>query len=133
MSILRLKRQGRATMTMSLAISLVWFILMSAAAGGGPPAELTNAVGVKLVRIEPGQFLMGNGSEPPRERDAWETRDWDESPAHKVKISTAFYLGVFEITNAQYEKFDPDHHKLRGQFGASRADNEPVTHVTWQQ
>src|SRR5205807_1278227 len=99
----------------------------------GPNHGFQNSLGMKMVRIEPGEFLMGTGTEPPRERKDWETRDWDESPAHNVKISKAFYLGAFEVTNAQYEQFDPDHRKLRGKFGASRTDDEPVTHVTWQQ
>src|SRR5215471_4082104 len=121
MSILQITRPWRATMRDSLSLSLVLFLLVGGPAGG-QPREINNSVGIKLVRIEPGEFLMGNTGEPPRDRAAWETRDWDESPAHKVRISQAFYLGAFEITNAQYEKFDPAHRQLRGRFGASRAE-----------
>ena len=42
-------------------------------------------------------------------------------------------MGATEVTNAQYEQFDPDHKKLRGRDGVSKADDEPVTFVTWQQ
>src|SRR5262249_38687350 len=58
---------------------------------------------------------------------------WDESPAHKVKITKLFYLGATEVTNAQYEQFDPEHKKLRGKHGVSKADDEPVVMVAWQQ
>jgi formylglycine-generating enzyme required for sulfatase activity len=95
--------------------------------------EVVNSLGMKLVRIEPGEFVMGNGAAPPANRDEWLTRDADESPAHKVKISRPFLLGAHEVTNAQYEQFDPEHRKLRGRDGVSKADSEPVTFVTWQQ
>jgi formylglycine-generating enzyme required for sulfatase activity len=109
------------------------------APGGGDEAKATgrnhdiqNSIGIKLVPIEPGEFVMGEGDGPPKTRDDFLTRDWDEAPAHKVKITRAFYLGATEVTNAQYELFDPEHKKLRGTSGVSTADDEPVTYVTWQ-
>jgi formylglycine-generating enzyme len=92
-----------------------------------------NSLGQKLVRIEPGNFVMGQGEAAPRTKDEWLASDWDEAPAHRVTITRSFYLGATEITNTQFEHFDLDHKKLRGKFGASRTDNEPVTHVTWDQ
>jgi hypothetical protein len=80
-----------------------------------------------MVRIEAGEFVMGQGEAPPRTREEWEERDWDESPAHKVRISRPFHLGACEVTNAQYEQFDPGHRDLRGKA----ADDEPVALVTW--
>jgi formylglycine-generating enzyme required for sulfatase activity len=116
-----------------VAMSCALVLLSPPLLPAGSPKEITNALGIKLIRIEPGEFTMGNGAEPPRDRESWQTRDWDEAPAHKVKITRAFYLGAFEITNAQFEVFDPTHRQMRGKFASSRADNEPVTHVTWQQ
>jgi formylglycine-generating enzyme required for sulfatase activity len=95
--------------------------------------EHTNSLKMQLVRIEPGAFVMGQGDALPTSREDWLTRDGDEAPAHKVRITKAFYLGATEVTNAQYEKFDPEHKKYRGKGGASNADDEPVTFVTWQQ
>ncbi len=102
------------------------------AAGLPAGKEFTNPLGIKFVRIAPGEFVMGSGESPPRNAKEWESRDWDESPAHQVKISKPFFLGACEITNAQYEQFDPEHRKLRGRQGASKTDDEPVTFVTWQ-
>lgn len=112
---------------------LIILLSMPALARAGEPTQLVNSLGMKLVRIEPGEFVMGNGAEPPRDRATWETRDWDEAPAHPVKITRAFYLGAHEVTNAQYEAFDAKHRELRGKFGVSKDDHEPVTHVNWQQ
>jgi formylglycine-generating enzyme required for sulfatase activity len=95
--------------------------------------KFTNSIGMKLVRIEAGTFVMGQGKQPPRTRADWQTRDWDEAPAHRVTIRQPFFLGIHEVTNAQYEQFDPDHKKLRGQEQVSSQDDEPVTFVTWQQ
>lgn len=88
---------------------------------------------MQFVKIEPGEFIMGKGAERPKTRAEFMQRDWDESPAHKVKITKAFFIGKCEVTNAQYEKFDPDHKRLRGKNGAANGDNDPVTFVTWQQ
>ncbi len=99
--------------------------------------EFTNSLGMKLVRIEPGEFTMGCGKEPPRSEAEWKLRDWDEAPEHKVRITKPFYMSVCEVTNKQYEEFDPKHKDFRGKFGAygqgkvSTADDEPVTMVSW--
>ena len=95
--------------------------------------EFTSALGMKFVRVEAGTFVMGQGEAAPRERKEWEVRDWDEAPAHRVKISRPFYLGVCEVTNAEYERFDPAHKKYRGKDSVSIKDNEPVVYVTWQE
>ncbi len=93
----------------------------------------TNSVGMKLVAVPAGAFVMGEGAEPPKSMAEYAKRDYDESPAHRVAIAKAFLMGAHEVTNAQYEQFDPDHKKLRGTDGVSKTDDEPVTFVTWTQ
>lgn len=95
--------------------------------------EITNSAGMRLVRVNAGEFLMGSETAPPQDRQEWEQRDSDESPAHLVKITSGFYLGAYEVTNRQFELFDPDHKAFRGVRGGSRQDDEPVAMVTWQQ
>src|SRR5262245_45623165 len=80
-----------------------------------PP--VTNSIGIKLVHIPAGEFIMGTGTEPPRSADQCAKRDYDEAPAHKVKITREYWMGATEVTNAQYEQFDPAHKKLRGKDG----------------
>jgi len=121
-------------LTVGTAISLGCAFINSAT---GMPAdkEHVNSIGMQLARIEPGSFMMGGGTTPlPTEVAGEEWRihgDFDEHPAHKVTISKPFYMGVCEITNAQYEKFDPEHRKLRGKWGFSKEDDEAVVFVSW--
>jgi formylglycine-generating enzyme len=60
-----------------------------------------------------------------------EDGQWDELPAHPVTISRPFFMAATEVTNAQYEQFDPEHRQLRGKLGFSRADDEAVVFVSW--
>jgi formylglycine-generating enzyme required for sulfatase activity len=48
--------------------------------------DLGKGVSMKLVRIRPGKFMMG-----------------EEKDQHEVTISKPFYIGVTEVTQAQYE------------------------------
>ena len=79
---------------------------------------------LQVVPIEPGEFTMGEGDGPPRTREEWKLREWDESPAHRVKITRAFSIGATEVTNAEYRAFDPSR---------KGPDPEPATRVTWAQ
>jgi formylglycine-generating enzyme required for sulfatase activity len=87
-----------------------------------PPVqkEYTNSIGMKFVRITPGTFQMGQ-----------QGGHWDEQPVHKVNIARPFFIGATEVTNAQYEQFDPGHRQFRGRWGLSNADDEAVVFVSW--
>ena len=74
----------------------------------------------RMVDIPAGTFWMGTDN-PPME-------DWDEAPRRVVKVD-AFRMSATEITNAQYEAFDPAH--KRGEQGFSTGDDEAVIMVSW--
>ncbi len=40
-------------------------------------------------------------------------------------------MAATEVTNAQYEQFDPEHRELRGKLGFSKQDDEAVVFVRW--
>jgi sulfatase modifying factor 1 len=82
-----------------------------------------NSIGMKFVRIQPGLFLMGQDK----------GGDWDERPVHKVNITKPFGISATEVTNAQYEQFDPEHRALRGKLGFSERDDEAVVFVNWHE
>src|SRR4051812_1206534 len=112
---------------LSLALLGAAALLVPAA---GEPAEGTSSVGMTLKPLEAGDFVRGRGSAPPRPREEWLRRDGDEAPAPPVRISKPFFMGAHEVTNAQYERFAPEHRKWRGKLGGTSADDEPVTYVT---
>ena len=111
-------RAENAVTVLTLACFLV---AVPALAGAAAEKQVVNSVGMELVRIEPGSFLMGSA----------EGGDFDERPAHEVTISRPLYMGRTEVTNAQYERFDPGHKKLRGKLGFSKADDEAVVFVSY--
>jgi formylglycine-generating enzyme required for sulfatase activity len=99
---------------------------------------------MKLVRIEPGGFMMGFGDRPlpdelvtvgsnedARKREYVRHGNYDEHPTHKVIITKPFYMGAGEVTNAQYEQFDPKHDQLRGTKDYSPNDDDVVIMVSW--
>ena len=94
------------------------------------PKEITNSIGMKLVRIEPGTFTMGQDG-PAADYNVkahaakFDDADWDERPAHRVTIGAAFSIGTTEVTLAQYRQFQPKHAGGRG------ADDDAVTGVSW--
>ena len=62
----------------------------------GQPVILTNSIGMKLVLVPPGEFLMGSPKNE-RFRGSKETR-------HRVRITKPFYLGMYEVTQAEYQQ-----------------------------
>jgi serine/threonine protein kinase len=88
------------------------------------PRELENSIGMKLVAIPAGKFLMGS---PPDEVN----RDADEEQ-HEVEITQPFYMGVYEVTQEEYEKVmesNPSYFKdVRGED----TRRFPVESVSWQ-
>jgi formylglycine-generating enzyme required for sulfatase activity len=82
-----------------------------------PAGETVAALDMRMVLVPGGEFLMGSN-----EGDA------DEKPAHRVRLDP-FYIGACEVTNAQYEKFDPTHAERRTQF--SPRDDMPAVGVSW--
>lgn len=81
--------------------------------------EWTNTIGMKLVRIEPGEFLMGSS-------DLVSVALTYEKPQHRVQIGKGFSLGAREVTQGQYQE-------VMGQNPSSfKESNElPVESLSW--
>lgn len=57
-----------------------------------------------LRRIEPGRFVMGKGSRVfDITRNSLYRADVNKHPAHIVTITNAYYIGVYEVTQGQWE------------------------------
>lgn len=109
----------------------------TAAADAAP--TLTNSLGMRFVRIPTGEFLMGRGESVARLAQAFPQIEAqrieqlaDETPAHRVRITQAFWLGVHEVTVWQFRRFLEDSGYLpesiadgTGGYGY-RADYDPA-------
>lgn len=109
-----------------------------------------NGIGMSFVDIPEGEFMMGAepeeispevfAAEASGPGSGWQYRpedlyqlngEYDEHPRHQVRIARPFSISAHPVTNAQYEKFDPDHRRYRGYLGFSQGDDEAVVQVSW--
>ncbi len=84
------------------------------AAPAAPTAPRPNSLGMAFVRIPAGTFQMGSS-----------TGDDDERPVHAVRISKAFELGTYEVTQAQWQQV------MGSNPSRFKGDNLPVESVSW--
>jgi serine/threonine protein kinase/formylglycine-generating enzyme required for sulfatase activity len=70
---------------------------------------ITNSIGMKLKLIPSGEFMMGEGGE-----------------MHRVSISKRFYLGIYEVTQDEYQRLMG---KNPSKFKSAR---NPVELVSWE-
>lgn len=111
-------------MKLQMICTGLWVVLTCILCGATAKAEpFTNSLGMTLVRVDAGHFRMGSTG----------GGDWDEQPEHEVTITQPYFIAATEVTNAQYEQFDPDHRALRGKHGFSKEDDEAVVFVSWHE
>jgi formylglycine-generating enzyme required for sulfatase activity len=87
--------------------------------------EIKTAAGQTLKLVYPGSFTMGS-SRREAGRQANEV-------LRNVTLTKPFYLSLHEVTNAQFQRFDPEH--LSGVVEGQSLGNpsQPVARVTWEQ
>jgi formylglycine-generating enzyme required for sulfatase activity/tRNA A-37 threonylcarbamoyl transferase component Bud32 len=99
-----------------------------------PEKQVANSIGMKLTYVPPGTFLMGSTPEAierfRKEPHFTDTAQWDqlEGPQHEVRLARPFYLGIYEVTQAEYEKIigtNPSVHRDGPAY--------PVGNVTWDE
>jgi formylglycine-generating enzyme required for sulfatase activity len=79
------------------------------------PKTLRNSIGMEFVLIQAGTFQMGSNDGS------------HEKPAHTVRLTRSYYLGKYEVTQAQWEAVmgnNPSHFK--------GDTNRPVEQVSWE-
>lgn len=82
------------------------------------PNMQPEAVELELVKIPAGTFQMGS---PPDE----DGREDNEGPVRTVTISTDFYIGKYEVTQAQWMTLMDEN------LSTEKGDNLPVNKVSW--
>ena len=112
----------------------------------GVPVEYTNTIGMKFRLIPPGEFLMGS---TPAEIEAaqkdfppndfvWQDGIKSESPQHKVILTQPIYLGIYEVTQAEYEQVMGSNPSEFSPMASARdfiagidTTSHPVENVNW--
>ncbi|MCP4404271.1 MAG: formylglycine-generating enzyme family protein [bacterium] len=85
--------------------------------------DLGKGVTMKLAFVPAGKFLMGSSKTDP-------LGEVNERPRHEVTISKPFYMGVYEVTQAQWRAVmgtEPWDDK----FGAKSGDNNTANYISW--
>jgi formylglycine-generating enzyme required for sulfatase activity len=92
--------------------------------GSGYATVLRTSLSQELKIIPSGQFTMGTSRSQRRRAN---------EVVRPVRLTKAFYLGVREVTNAEFRAFVPAHDS--GQFNnqSLNDDAQPVVRVTWDQ
>ena len=91
-----------------------------------PPekASFTNSIGMEFKLIKAGEFMMGS-------QETEEDREDDEF-RHKVKLSRDFYLGVTEVTQAQWQKVMGTTPWVNQEW-AKEGENYPAQCILWDE
>jgi len=79
----------------------------------GKPRVVATKLGIEMVLIPAGEFVMGD-----------DDGEDDERPAHKVKVA-AFYIDRFEVTQKAYTSLTGANRSRH------RGDERPAEQVTW--
>ncbi len=70
---------------------------------------------MEMIYVGPGSFTMGD-----------ENGDDDERPVHKVRLTKGYWLGRYEVTQAQWQSV------MENNPSSFRGDNRPVEGVSWE-
>lgn len=79
--------------------------------------------GMEFVWVSNGCYDMGCNNRPGMCFD-------DEKPVHEVCVD-GFWMGKFEVTNAQYRKFKSDHDSKDFEGESLNGDNQPAVYISW--
>ena len=80
-----------------------------------PGTVMSNQVGIEFVYLPSGSFMMGSNQGSS-----------DERPAHRVTIRKGFYMGRYEVTQAQWQVVMNDN---PSNF---KGEDLPVEQVSWE-
>ncbi len=102
-----------------------YFLVTGLVRPPAPEPRFTNSVGMKMVLVPGGSFVMGSPEGEPGRRP-------DEGPAGEVAVSGPFYVAATEVSNGQFTavmgKSPAVHPRRRRNPGQT-----PVDSVTWDE
>lgn len=106
------------------------------AAGATRSVDLGGGVTMEMVWVPAGTFMMGSTLGPDDVASIYggEPEHFtDEHPRDEVTISTGFWMGKYEVTNAQYRRFKADHFSREYRGNRLDGDRLPAVYVSWRE
>ena len=95
------------------------------ASGSGYPRIIHTGLEQELRLVLPGEFTMGSSRREQGRRS--------NEALRAVRLTEAFYLGVREVSNAEFRQFKPDHDSGAFSTVSLDDDEQPVVRVTWEE
>ncbi len=95
--------------------------------------EIVNSIGMKLVYIPAGSFMMGSGhpaTQLAEEYSEGQGRFEDEFPQHPVRLSRGFWMGQTEVTQGQYTAV-MNARPWSGKAYVQEDADSPAVYVSW--
>src|SRR5947209_7241846 len=131
-------------------------LLLSAILLHAQNSTVINSIGMEFKRIQPGSFIMGKfqppypkppsdtvkAGAPARAERGYNAEEYklaaelakrDALPGFTVTIKNPFYIGKFEVTQAQWKKVMGSNPSVfQGDKVSGDAGDHPVENVTWE-
>ncbi len=107
----------------------------------GVAPAFENDVGIRLVIIPPGEFMMGGRLSPEEVGKRWgQPAKWfkDEHPKHRVAITKPFYMSIHETTRGQFHHFVmetsyvTDVDRIKGALGWDGNGYRWISGISWR-
>lgn len=118
-----------------LSLATAW--AMAHALSATQVDSTTNSIGLRMVELPAGPFLMGESRTVPAKPfdiPVYLTRgDWDEHPRHKVTLTRPFAISETEVTCEQFRQFRPDYagNKETVPYAAGISWEEAMAFCVW--
>ena len=134
-----------------IRISLLVVFIVPVISAFAQDSVYTNSLGMEFVRIRPGNMIVGRfqptvskmgfvgRGDAPEVSDsilhvAEEMAKKDALPGFQVEIDHPYYLGKFEVTQAQWKKLMGNNPSIfQGSLVKDDADQHPVENISWNE
>ena len=108
----------------ALVAACLWLAACGSDSSTGPKEiDLPGGASMDFVWIEPGEFVMGS--------PASEGGRYDDEIQHRVTLTKGFYLGAYEVTQAQWQAVMGTT-PWAGQPYVQSNPNHPAVYVSWE-
>ena len=116
------------TVTPRTGFSQRWetvLVALDTITGAGYSQVVHTGLGQELRLVLPGEFTMGSSRREQGRRS--------NEALRAVRLTEGFYLGIKEVSNAEFRQFDPEHDS--GSFSGESldGDEQPAVRITWEQ